>query len=83
MTVASIGRAASYFAPVFCTEIGASIQRLRFRALFINNTNPREGWLIRGFSDRSESDSLAANGGLPCGQGLHFVRTMMQPSFGP
>src|SRR3954470_16025777 len=36
-----------------------------------------------GFQNRASQTLWWRTGGSPCGQGLHFVRTMMQPSFGP
>src|SRR3954451_24776022 len=38
---------------------------------------------FRGFQTGASQTLWRRTGGSPCGQGLHFVRTMMQPSFGP
>src|SRR3954454_18903251 len=38
---------------------------------------------FRGFQTGASQIPWRRTGGSPCGQGLHFVRTMMQPSFGP
>ena len=37
---------------------------------------------LRGFQTGASQTPWRRTGGSPCGQGLHFVRTMMQPSFG-
>jgi hypothetical protein len=38
---------------------------------------------FRGFQTGASQTLWRRTGGSPCGQGLHFVRTMTRPSFGP
>src|SRR3954453_232755 len=58
----------------------ASLSRVLCKAGFIPTRVKADSF--RGFQTGASQTLWWRTGGSPCGQGLHFVRTMMQPSFG-
>ena len=63
-------------------ERGAIVLRIKLsRAQLIPTRVKADSF--RGFQTGASQTLWRRTGGSPCGQGLHFVRTMMQPSFGP